>query len=143
MTATAWPVELSLPLLWGQMDALGHLNNTVYLRFFEEARIALFDHVSLRTVRAATRVGPILAATSVRFLRPLVHPDTVRVETAVRSVGQTSFVLDYRVTSLRHLVVAATGDSVVVLYDYERETKVPVPDDLRAALLALGPQPPP
>jgi acyl-CoA thioester hydrolase len=120
------------------MDALGHLNNTVYLRFFEEARIVLFDRAELRAVRAATRVGPILAATSVRFLLPLVHPDSVRVETGVRSVGQTSFVMDYRITSLRLGKLAATGDSVVVLYDYERETKVPVPDALRAALQSLA-----
>lgn len=120
------------------MDALGHLNNTAYLRFFEEARIVLFDRVELRAVRAETRIGPILAATSVRFIRPLVHPDTVRVETGVRSVGQTSFVLDYRITSVRHGALAASGDSVVVLYDYERETKVPVPDALRTALLALA-----
>jgi acyl-CoA thioester hydrolase len=131
-------VAIELPLLWGQMDALGHLNNTVYLRFFEEVRIALFDRAELRAIRAATRVGPILAATSVRFLRPLVHPDTVRVETGVRSVGQTSFVMDYRISSLRLGTLAATGDSVVVLYDYERETKVPVPDDLRAALQSLA-----
>lgn len=124
--------------MWGQMDALGHLNNTVYLRFFEEARIVLFDRANLRAVRAATRVGPILAATSVRFLRPLVHPDTVRVETGVRSIGHTSFVMDYRITSLRLDILAATGDSVVVLYDYERESKVSIPEDLRIALEALA-----
>jgi acyl-CoA thioester hydrolase len=124
--------------MWGQMDALGHLNNTVYLRFFEEARIVLFDRADLRAVRAATRVGPILAATSVRFLRPLVHPDTVRVETGVRSIGQTSFVMDYRITSLRLGTLAATGDSVVVLYDYEHEAKVPIPEDLRIALQSLA-----
>ena len=75
-----------------------------------------------------------------RFLRPLVHPDTVRIETAVRSVGQTSFVLDYRLASLRHQALAATGDSVVVLYDYDAQLKVPVPDALRTALLALTPR---
>lgn len=133
-----WPVTIELPLLWGQMDALGHLNNTVYLRFFEEARIVLFDRADLRSVRAATRVGPILAATSVQFLRPLVHPDTVRVETGVRIIGQTSFVMDYRITGLGLGTLAATGDSAVVLYDYERKTKVPIPDDLRAALRSLS-----
>jgi acyl-CoA thioester hydrolase len=137
LSAYAWPVAIELPLLWGQMDALGHLNNTAYLRFFEEARIVLFDRADLRAVRAATRVGPILAATSVQFLRPLVHPDTVRVEAGVRTIGRTSFVMDYRITSLRVGTLSATGDSVVVLYDYERETKVPIPDDLRAALQLL------
>ena len=50
MSANVWPVTIELPLLWGQMDALGHLNNTVYLRFFEEARIVLFDRADLRSV---------------------------------------------------------------------------------------------
>jgi acyl-CoA thioester hydrolase len=119
------------------MDALGHVNNTVYLRFFEEARIVLFDRVELRAVRHETRIGPILASTSVRFLRPLVHPDTVLVETGVRSVGQTSFVLAYQVTSRVTGGLAATGDSAVVMYDYARGEKVRVADDLRARLLAL------
>ncbi len=133
----SWPVSVELPVLWGHMDALGHVNNTVYLRFFEEARIALFDRVELRAVRRETRIGPILATTSVRFLKPLVHPDVVLVETGVLSVGQTSFVLGYRVTSRRSGAVAASGDSVVVMYDYANGHKVPVDEDLRSRLSGL------
>lgn len=136
-TLPPWPVSVELPVLWGHMDALGHVNNTVYLRFFEEARIVLFDRVDLRAVRRETRIGPILASTSVRFLRPLLHPDTVVIETGVRSVGQTSFVLAYQITSRRSGVVAASGDSAVVMYDYARGEKVPVEDELRARLLSM------
>lgn len=132
-----WPVSLELPILWGQLDALGHLNNTVFFRFFEEARIVLFDRAQLRALRADTRQGPILGTATCRFMRPIHHPDTVVIETGVRSLGQTSFVLDYRLHSRSQNALAATGDSVVVFYDYDRGHKVPLPDDVRAALEAL------
>ncbi len=121
---------------WGDLDALGHVNNTVFFRFFEEARIALLDRIGLRAQREATRTGPILAATSCRFLRPLGFPDDLRCEAWVESIGNTSFVVAYRLVSAA-VGEAATGDSVVVNYDYDAQAKTPLPATVRAALEGL------
>lgn len=125
------------PLYWGQMDALGHVNNTVYFRFFEEARATLFDAAGLKVERRETQIGPILAATSCQYLSPLTHPDEVIVEAWIKAVGRTSFTVGHQVKSVTQDRVVAEGDGVVVNYDYERGEKTPIGDKLRARLVAL------
>ncbi len=130
------PIEIEVPVAWGDMDALGHVNNTVYLRWFESARIAFFSALGIDT--RAQQVGPILARTSVDFRRPVVHPDTVRVSVRATKIGTTSLTMAYVVTSLAQGAVAAEGDSVIVLFDYAKGEKTPIPEDLRRAIERLG-----
>ena len=127
----AVPVEIEVPVAWGDMDALGHVNNTVYLRWFESARIAYFDAIGMMTDR---QVGPILARTSIDFRRPVAYPDTVRVTARVEAQGNTSFTMRYEVHSRGAGALAAEGEGVVVLFDYESGQKVRLPDGLRQAI---------
>ncbi|MFN3200746.1 MAG: acyl-CoA thioesterase [Bradymonadia bacterium] len=129
-----WPIRITRPILWGQMDALGHLNNTAFFVYFEESRIELFDRLSMRATKAASHIGPILASTDAQFLAAVVHPDTLTCETRVRSIGNTSFVLDHRIHSLVQGATVAVGKSAVVLYDYQNHRKVPLDVDLRRGL---------
>jgi acyl-CoA thioester hydrolase len=132
------PICIESTVRWGDLDALNHVNNTVFFRFFEEARIALLDRVGLRAMRRATGTGPILAATSCQFRLPLTHPDTVTCHAGVTRIGTTSFTVEYVLKSDAHDgAVAATGDSVVVHYDYDVGQKSPLPEAVRAALMAL------
>ncbi|MCA9548057.1 MAG: acyl-CoA thioesterase [Myxococcales bacterium] len=135
--APRWPITVQRPVLWGDMDALGHVNNTVYFRWFEEARIALLDAVGLRADRAATGTGPILATSACRFRVPLTHPDTVTVHVGVAHIGRTSFTLIYEVHSGAHGALAAEGDSVVVHFDYAAGATAPLPEATRRALEGL------
>ncbi len=133
----AWPIALTVPVAWGDMDAFGHVNNTVFLRWFESARIAFLERVGLLELMAEQQVGPILARATVDFRRPVKYPDTVRVEAGARRLGSSSWVLAYRAFSASQDALVGEGDSVLVLYDYARETKVPIAGTLRAALEAL------
>ncbi len=86
-----WPHTLALRIAWGDMDALAHVNNTIYVRWLESARVALFERL-LGPVRAEG-VGPILASVTCDYLAPVVYPGTVVVGTRVsqlESHGQTS-----------------------------------------------------
>jgi acyl-CoA thioester hydrolase len=74
-----FPVIIELPVLWGDMDPFQHVNYVVYFRYFESARVAYADIIALCQVQQATSIGPILAATSCDFVRPLCHPDSIRV----------------------------------------------------------------
>ncbi len=130
-------VSVTLPVMWGDMDALGHVNNVRYFQWFEQARIALFEQVRLVHTGAPT-VGPILATTRCDFLAPVTYPDQVVVSAWVERLGRTSFVLAYDVVRAEAPEApVARGDSVVVLFDYAQGAKVPVPDELRARLQAL------
>ncbi len=130
------PTRIEIPVAWGDMDAFGHVNNTIYLRWFESGRIAFFEEVAVPHRDVADRAAPILARTSCQFERPLAYPDTVRVETSISRVGTKSFTMLYRVFSQRDGERAAQGDGVVVWYDYAAGKSVPLPEPLREQLHA-------
>jgi acyl-CoA thioester hydrolase len=126
-------VTIEIPVAWGDMDAFGHVNNTVYFRWFESARIAYFDQIGLGERMRRERKGPILARTSCDYEKPLTFPDTVKASAKVVKLGNTSFVMEYQVTSQKH-GLAAKGEGVIVLVDYEKGGKVPLDDELRARI---------
>jgi acyl-CoA thioester hydrolase len=133
--AIRWPVSVEIPVAWGDMDAFGHVNNTVYLRWFETARIAYFETTGLVERMKRDRIGPILARTAIDFRIPLEYPDTVRASARVSSFGKTSFVMQYRVTSAAHQhATAAEGEGVIVLIDYAKGGKVAIDDATRSAI---------
>ena len=130
-------LTLTLPVQWGDMDALGHVNNTCYLRWFESARIALFRRLGLGTVTRAVGVGPILATQTCDYLRPVTFPADVVVGVRTSRVGTTSIAMEYVVSVAGDPgTPCARGSSVVVLIDYATGEKVPVPADLRALLVS-------
>lgn len=130
-------VTLALDVQWGDMDALGHVNNTRYLTWFESARIALFARIGLASVAPLT-VGPILATTTCDFLRPVVFPARIEVGVRVASIGETSVTMEYEVRdAAAKATLYARGTSVVVVIDYGTMQKLRVPDDVRAAIDAL------
>ena len=132
-----FPVMVEVPVAWGDMDAMGHVNNTVYFRYFETARIECFAGLGLGSIEQSDGVGPILHSASCRFRIPLTHPDTVVVGVRVGDLGEDRFVLHYRAVSRRHGGVAADGESLIVTFDYANGTKAPVSDELRTRLLEL------
>lgn len=130
----SYPVQLEIPVAWGDMDAFGHVNNTVYLRWFESARIAFFERISIRASRPE-KVGPILASTTCDYLAPVAYPATVVVGARLQRVGNTSFVIEHLAT--KDGAPVARGSAVVVLIDYRTGEKVRVPDEVRAAITSL------
>jgi acyl-CoA thioester hydrolase len=133
----AYPVVLEIPVAWGEMDAFQHVNNTVYLRYAESARIAYLERAGLRDTMQTTGIGPILAAIQCRFKFPLTYPDTVRIGTRVSEIGADRFTVLFRIVSTRHQRIAAEGDSVIVAYDYRLGSKVSLPPTMRAAIEML------
>lgn len=133
-----YPVEVRFPMHWGEMDALGHANNTRFFAWFETARIETFRRIGL-VATGAPSVGPILATTTCDFLAPVVFPADLVVGSRIAKVGNTSFVMEYAVaTADAPDAPKARGSAVVVLIDYTTGHKVAVPDELREAIAALG-----
>jgi acyl-CoA thioester hydrolase len=134
---TACTVTLSVPVAWGEMDAMGHVNNIIYFRYFETARIEYFNRVDMMNYSRETGIGPILASTECRFKMPLQYPDTVIVGTKILSMEEDRFVMGHEVFSTKHKRIAAEGEGVVVTYDYINNKKVPIPEALKARIIKL------
>lgn len=132
-----YAVIISLPVAWGEMDAFGHVNNIVYFRYFESARIAYLDAIGFRGDAGTGGVGPILASTHCRFRRPLAYPDTVRVGARSAEVGSDRFTMDYVIVSESLGEVAAEGGGVIVAYDYASGRKTTLPDHVRIRIADL------
>ena len=89
-------VTVELPVQWGDMDALGHVNNTRFFTWFESARIALFDKIGVASA-GPSAVAPILATTTCNYLTPLHFPAQLRVSARCTKVGETSLTMEYEV----------------------------------------------
>jgi acyl-CoA thioester hydrolase len=135
---SAYPVEVRFSVHWGEMDALGHVNNARYFTWFESARMALFERLGLDTA-GVPKVGPILAHTSCDFLAPVTYPAEIAAGTRIAHLGTTSFTMEYGVTllSTEPPRLVARGEGVVVLIDYRTGQKTPIPAELRQGLEAL------
>ncbi len=128
----AWSIETDLR--WGDMDAYGHLNNTIYFRYFEDARMACFETLGITELMAEQQKGPILKSTSCRFRIPLVYPDRLLVATRIVDLRSDRFTMDYRVISTASKALAAEGAGEVVFFDYVARTKTDLPEALRARI---------
>jgi acyl-CoA thioester hydrolase len=132
-----WPVSVSFPVAWGEMDAFQHVNNAVYARWVETGRIAYFTRLGLLERMRTEGVGPILARLAIDFRRPVTFPDTVRVDNTVTRIGNSSFTLAHRIWSEEQDAEVAAGEDVIVVLDYRSGRKAKVDEPLRAAIHAL------
>ena len=139
-----WPVTIELPVQWGDMDALGHVNNVVYLRWFESARMEYFARAGLWD-RKDEGIGPILARQTIDYRLPLEYPDAVRVACTVTKFGKTSIAMAMRLRSKLHdRAIAAEGEAILVMVAYRTGEKVPLTEELKRRILlteANAPEP--
>ena len=133
----SYPVVIEIPVAWGDMDAFQHVNNVMYFKYFESARIAYFEKLKFQDHMKKTAVGPILANTHCRFKIPLTYPDRVSVGAKVDLVEEDRFLMTYVVVSHHHRKVAASGEGMLVAFDYQENKKAPIPDPIRARMTAL------
>src|SRR2546430_17727508 len=90
-----FPVVIHQAVVWGDMDSYQHVNNVVYFRYFENARLEYFRRMGWFELEKEIGVGPILAATSARFRKALTYPDTISIGAKVSAIGADRFLFDY------------------------------------------------
>jgi len=125
--------EMVIPIRWGDMDAMGHVNNTIYFRYLEIIRIEWLH--SLMGRLDASGEGVVVVNAFCNFIRQLAHPGEVLAKHYVAHPGRTSF--DAFVTLERTDepgVLYATGGSTTVWLDFATQKALPLPARLRAAI---------
>jgi acyl-CoA thioester hydrolase len=127
----SFPVVVTIPLLWGDQDAFGHVNNIVYFRWCETARVEYLHRAGLWAPAPPRGVGPILASIKCDYKHPLNYPDTVHVGARVTRIGNSSMQVEHCIVSQALDSIAATADSTVVLLDYTSNKTVKVPVEMR------------
>lgn len=132
-----------VPVRWGDVDRLGHVNNVQYFRYSEEART--------QWVAELTRDmgdlwggggGPILAAIDCQFIQQLHHPNTVDIGTRALRIGNSSIQVQQGFFIAGQNEPVAASQSRIVWFDYDTQRSVSVPEQLRANIRASQPAAP-
>ena len=136
-----FPVVISLAVEWGDQDSFAHVNNTVYLKWCETARVVYLEQIEMWQLIKTEGVGPILAALSCNYRHVVTFPDTVQVGARVTKMGNSSFHMVHEVVSLAQNRVVADSDTVVVFVEYQRNRPLRVLTSLREAIDKLEGRP--
>ncbi|MCL2344696.1 MAG: acyl-CoA thioesterase [Desulfobulbus sp.] len=123
---------IRLPIRWGDMDAYNHVNNTIYFRYMEQARVEWMEGLGL-LVRLGGD-GPVIVNASCTFLKPMNYPGTVEVRTYVDPPGRSS--VQTHMDMLIDGELYAEGAAKIVWTNTQTGKSIPLPDRLRALLEA-------
>lgn len=121
---------------WGDMDAFGHVNNTVYFRYMESGRIAFLEQAA--DDLDIQGQGPVIVTAHCSFIKQLKYPGEIEIRTFARPAGRSSFDVTHEIRMVdadgKADVVAAEGGGKVVWIDFAAEKSVPLPARLREIL---------
>jgi acyl-CoA thioester hydrolase len=149
--AAQYRYRLPVQVRFRDTDAMGHINNAVYLTYFESARAGYYRAVTGRSFEGIDEhpVSLILARATVDFRAQAYFGETLLVACRTSWLGRSSFCTAYRITAAEDTVrgagrLIAEGETVLVTFDYAAQRPVPIPADLLAQLQAFegGPIPP-
>jgi acyl-CoA thioester hydrolase len=132
----SYPVSLSIEVAWGDMDAFGHVNNCVFFRYFESTRIAYMREIEAMQ-QGDVEFTPVVASARCDFLASVVFPDTVVGEARVSKLGNSSFTMEYQLTSRAQQKVVAKGEAVIVNIDTRAGKARPIPTTLKQRMETL------
>lgn len=121
---------------WGDMDAFEHVNNVMYYRYIESARIMYMSQLAL----LAGQVHSVVYKNSCRYLSPVLYPDTLSVGMQVTEMRNSAFRMSYHLYSHAQQKLVAEAEAVVVTIDSSTGEKCPIPDDIRKKMIAFEAQ---
>ena len=131
-----FPVRLPLRIDWSEMDLFGHVNNVAYFKYIQASRVNYWEVSGLSRNFQKDRIGPILLSTGCQFIKPLYYPGNLVIESRIEFIKITSFGIHHRILNEQGEVAAEAHD-VIVTFDFNKNEKVPVPDDFREAVELL------
>jgi acyl-CoA thioester hydrolase len=133
-----YPVVSKITLKWGDMDAYQHVNNCMYFKYQEVARLRYFsfllNHIDpkefdIKKFSNGTGIGPIMSDTYCNFKLPLTVPDKILVGSTILEGDLTKdrYKLSHQIWSLKHNRIVADGFGTVVSYDFKNQTACDIP----------------
>lgn len=132
-----FPVVTEIPVAWGEMDALQHVNNVTYFRYFETARIDYFKHINMMENIAITQIGPVVSETSCRYKIPVTFPDTLLVGSKITDLQDDRFTMKYQIVSKKMNKVTTLGSATVVMFDFKTNQKANLSPEILATIQQL------
>jgi acyl-CoA thioester hydrolase len=134
-----YPIVIEIPVAWGEMDSFKHVNNVHYFRYFESARTKYVEQLNILEFMNDYAKGPILSATSAKYLAPVTYPDTLSV--GIRSVEAKNgkLIQHYAIWSHEQSRMVTQGESTMLFFDYKIGKRCDIPEELALRMMKLEP----
>lgn len=132
-----FPVVIDLNVAWGEMDAYQHVNNIIYFRYFESARIAYLDKIDFEDREKNGGIGPILGHTQCKFLKALTYPDSICVGARTTEIRDDRYIMEMKIYSHKYEAIVAVGSAEMVAFDYSKNQKALLPARIRQNIEVL------
>ena len=122
-----YPIVHIQPVAWGDMDAFGHVNNVLYYRYMESARIRYMDELNIFQHDVYT----VVASNQCKYIRPVFYPDQLKIGVRVEEMRNSALRMSYLLWSEQQQAIVALGEAVMVCVDKENMLKLPIPEIIR------------
>lgn len=122
-----YPVVYEQSVAWGDMDAFGHVNNVLYYRYMESARIRYMDELNIFQHDVYT----VVASNQCKYIRPVFYPDQLKIGARVEEMRNSALRMSYLLWSEQQQAIVALGEAVMVCVDKENMLKLPIPEIIR------------
>ena len=127
LTLSDYPVIYEQSVAWGDMDAFGHVNNVMYYRYIESARIRYMDELSIFQQDIYT----VVASNQCKYIRPVFYPDQLKIGVRVEEVRNSAFRMSYLLWSETQQTVVALAEAVIVCVNKDSMLKTEIPEIIR------------
>lgn len=128
-----YPVIHTQNIEWGDMDAFGHVNNVVYYRYIENARIHYFDVLNIFEYDLFS----VVASSQCKYLKPVFYPDILKIATRIDEMRQTAIRMHYALYSEKQDQIVATAEAVIVFVGKKEMNKTLIPNQMRESIIGL------
>ncbi|OTG99886.1 MULTISPECIES: acyl-CoA thioesterase [Acinetobacter] len=122
-----YPIIHIQSVAWGDMDAFGHVNNVLYYRYIESARIRYMDELNIFQHDVYT----VVASNQCKYIRPVFYPDQLKIGARVEEMRNSALRMSYLLWSEQQQAIVALGEAVMVCVDKENMLKMSIPEIIR------------
>lgn len=129
---TQYPIHTRITVAWSDMDALQHVNNVTYFKYFESARIDFLIKINL--LKKETMIGPVISENQAKYKYPVTFPDTLTIGVTVSDIEEDRFILHYHAFSDKLQKITTMGWSKVVMFNFKTGQKATLTPELLSAL---------
>lgn len=130
---TDYPVIYEQNVAWGDMDAFGHVNNVIYYRYIESARICYLDSLNIFKLD----INTVVASSQCKYLKPVFYPDQLKIGVRIEEIRNSAFRMNYLIWSSAQQQNVALGEAVIVCVDKENMQKTLIPEIIREKIIKI------
>ncbi len=132
-----YPLIIEQVVTWGDMDAHGHVNNVIYFRYMENARVEYYRRIGKYEFEERTGITLVVKSTSCRYIAPLSCPDRISIGARVADINDEQILMQYIIVNAGTNQVAALGEATIVALQAGDRSRVVFPEELRARISEL------